>query len=150
MNIWIDCIPPKSTSQQKGACRVGRGIRFFKKEKVAQAERDLVSLFTAHRPTYVPDYSKGPLIVRILLVYPYRKSEPKKRTADGALLPCDTRPDLDNLTKMILDALTRCRYWTDDGQVASLTISKSWGPEPGIGIEIGLCGPCRNEEGGAR
>mgnify|MGYP000064395921 CR=1 FL=1 len=127
--------------------------RFFKKAHVARAERDLVSLLTAHRPAKCGTIESGPVAVSVLFIWPYRKSEPKKRTAGGGLLPCDTRPDADNLTKMLLDAMTRCAFWRDDGQVADLRIAKLWGPEPGISIRIDSMGveSCREtKSGGAR
>ncbi len=135
-SFFIPCLPPKATSQMKGACRVGNGIRFFKKANVAAAERDLVSLLTAHRPADYSAIESGPVHVSVLFVWPYRKSEPKRRTTDGALLDCDTRPDVDNLAKLLLDAMTRCGFWRDDGQVSDLRIAKLWGPDPGISIRI--------------
>tara|TARA_Y100001938_G_C8077848_1_gene427243 strand:- start:678 stop:1142 length:465 start_codon:yes stop_codon:yes gene_type:complete len=35
-----------------------------------------------------------------------------------------TKPDLDNLNKMILDACTKAQIWRDDSQVVSLTSEK--------------------------
>ena len=51
------------------------------------------------------------------------------------------RPDLDKLARSTLDALTAAGVWADDGQVASLILSKIYtdGPadQPGAVIEIG-------------
>jgi Holliday junction resolvase RusA-like endonuclease len=110
--------------------------RFFKKANVAAAENDLVSLLAAYRPEDCSRFQTGPLAVKIELYFPYRKSERKEYVNSLSCVPCDTRPDLDNLSKMILDAMTRCGYWRDDGQVACLTISKWWHGTPGISISI--------------
>jgi len=44
--------------------------------------------------------------------------------------------DLDNLAKAVLDILTVRRFWGDDGQVASMSIAKCYGSNPGCQIEI--------------
>jgi Holliday junction resolvase RusA-like endonuclease len=36
------------------------------------------------------------------------------------------KPDIDNLAKAVLDALTNIRAWLDDDQVCELTIRKYW------------------------
>lgn len=46
--------------------------------------------------------------------------------------PKTTKPDVDNLAKLILDAMTKSRYWKDDNQVAELSISKHWSEIPGV------------------
>ncbi len=46
-------------------------------------------------------------------------------------------PDIDNLAKLILDCLTRLRYWHDDAQVIKLEVSKRWDTVmPGVWIHV--------------
>ena len=40
------------------------------------------------------------------------------------------KPDLDNLAKAILDALTQIGVWRDDSQVIELTVRKVWVSDP--------------------
>ena len=47
----------------------------------------------------------------------------------------DTRPDTDNLQKMLKDVLTRERYWRDDAQVVADFAMKSWAKVPGIHLQ---------------
>ena len=66
---------------------------------------------------FAPDmpFARGvPLKVEIVLCFNGKK----------LLAPMVTRPDIDNLAKMILDAMTRARFWEDDNQVATLHITK--------------------------
>lgn len=42
----------------------------------------------------------------------------------------DNKPDIDNLAKAVLDALTNIRVWMDDDQVCELTARKYW-EQPG-------------------
>lgn len=70
----------------------------------------------------------GPWSVAIEYVYDPRTT-PKKLSG----LPKVTRPDLDNLTKLVLDALTESMMaFADDGQVAVLQVRKrhAWADEP--------------------
>jgi Holliday junction resolvase RusA-like endonuclease len=47
-----------------------------------------------------------------------------------------TKPDTDNLEKMLKDCMTRCGYWRDDALVASELVEKFWSNIPGIWIRI--------------
>ncbi len=47
-----------------------------------------------------------------------------------------TRPDTDNLQKMLKDCMTDCGFWKDDALVASEIIEKFWADIPGIWIRI--------------
>ncbi len=139
MHLHIDCVPPKTTSQQKGAFRCGNGIRFFKKAKVKAAEHDLLLLLQAEkmRARSKEDFTDGNAVrVYIKFCYPYLASE-KKWVVDGRhQVFINTRPDVDNLVKMVNDCITRLGWWKDDGQVAILRVMKMRGPKPHISIDI--------------
>ena len=47
-----------------------------------------------------------------------------------------TRPDTDNLNKLLKDVLTNLHFWEDDAQVASEIIEKFWAQRTGIYIRI--------------
>ena len=48
-----------------------------------------------------------------------------------------TRPDTDNLQKLLKDCMTKVGFWKDDAQVVSERVEKRWSDEPsGIYIEI--------------
>lgn len=47
-----------------------------------------------------------------------------------------TRPDTDNLQKLLKDCMTDCGYWKDDALVASEITEKFWANVPGIYIKI--------------
>lgn len=46
-----------------------------------------------------------------------------------------TRPDLDKLSRSVLDALTTARIWRDDSQVVALTACKVYG-DPGLEVTV--------------
>lgn len=45
-----------------------------------------------------------------------------------------TKPDTDNLQKLLKDCMTDLGYWKDDAQVASEIVEKFWAKVPGIYI----------------
>ena len=47
-----------------------------------------------------------------------------------------TKPDTDNLQKLLKDCMTDLGYWTDDALVASEITEKFWAELPGIYIKI--------------
>lgn len=47
-----------------------------------------------------------------------------------------TKPDTDNLQKMLKDCMTRLHYWKDDALVVSEVVEKFWAEIPGIYISI--------------
>ena len=134
VSFFVPCIPPKTTSQS--AMRLvaipGKGVRTFKSKKGKQAEADLLNLLKPYAPE---QRLEGALSMRVAWIWPWRKSDPKRVRKLGAI-PYTSRPDLDNLTKMLGDTITRLGWWLDDSQVAELEIRKALGDSPGIGIAI--------------
>ena len=136
VSFRIDCIPPKSTHQASLRIMKRRdGSQFVGKmenSKGAQVKRDIISLLAEHRPA---EPFAGPVQLVIGWAYPWRKSEPKRNRITGQRW-CDTRPDCDNLAKMVIDCMTRLAFWGDDSQVAWLNFSKWWADRPGIIVGI--------------
>jgi Holliday junction resolvase RusA-like endonuclease len=136
IDFFIPCNPPKSTAQ--GSSRIMKrrdGTQFvgrFANSKATKAKANLLTLLHPHRPETPLE---GPLEVSVYWSYAWRKSETKKNKRFG-FLPCDTRPDIDNLCKMLFDSMTAAGFWNDDSQIASLYFRKSWSNEPGISIRI--------------
>jgi len=97
----------------------------------AKAKKNLLNLLCSHSP---PKPFRGATKVEVMLVFPWRKSEAKKRRRLG-IIPMTTKPDLDNLSKMILDSMAEANWFEGgDQQVYDLTLRKWWGDEVGITI----------------
>lgn len=47
-----------------------------------------------------------------------------------------SKPDTDNLVKMLKDVMTELHFWTDDALVASEVIGKYWAERPGIYVKV--------------
>ena len=136
IDIVLNCIPPKHTAQASNKILKTKDGRYFigKKESsnAKATQNELFNLLYPYRPEQPLE---KPLQVEIKWVYPYRKSEPKKnRTAEKY---CDTRPDVDNICKLLFDMMTRIGFWIDDSQIADLHFIKVWDSKPRIEIKIG-------------
>ena len=46
------------------------------------------------------------------------------------------KPDVDNLSKQLLDAMTRLRFWEDDRQVVELVARKWYDENPRWVVEV--------------
>lgn len=78
-----------------------------------------------------------PLRVEITAFFSIPKSKSKRekeQMREGELLPIK-KPDADNITKIICDALNGVAY-ADDKQITSLTIDKVYSLEPKVIVEI--------------
>lgn len=101
---------PTGTSQQKGVSVRGGQVHFYEKAEVRLQRQEYVGLLAKHRPQ---GPMKGPISLRIVFAYPERKSSKLKQWSVWK----PTVPDLDNLEKLFLDAMTDSRFWEDDRQV---------------------------------
>ena len=77
---------------------------------------------------------EGPVKLMVTARFPYPQSWPKKRR-DAAFWHM-TKPDWDNLGKIVSDALNGV-LWKDDCQVASVTVNKHYtNSEAGLVINV--------------
>ena len=78
--------------------------------------------------------------VNMNIIYAFRRpqslSKKERNEIDGGkTVPKTTKPDIDNLTKAILDALNGI-VWKDDAQVTQINIQKVWSAKDQIEVEI--------------
>lgn len=133
--VFIPCLPPTATSQMKGVCVVNGKPRFFKKKAVQQAENSLWALLQPYAPRKPLD---GPLCLTLRFYWPWRKSERKSRIKAFSVYPIETRPDIENVAKGLLDVMTTLRFWHDDSQISALNIGKAWADSERAGIDLCL------------
>lgn len=76
--------------------------------------------------------------VKIQAQYPIPQSwsKRKKKEAIAGLIMPTTKPDGDNILKVVLDALNGLAY-DDDKQVVKMCIIKAYGVNPGLVVQVG-------------
>tara|TARA_R100001594_G_scaffold78550_2_gene113163 strand:- start:653 stop:1144 length:492 start_codon:yes stop_codon:yes gene_type:complete len=91
--------------------------------------------FEAAAATFIRSYWRAldPMVGPVAMEITVCRSRPKrlcrKKDPDGAI-PCDTKPDIDNFVKAILDASEKAQVFANgDQQVWQLTVMKMWAPK---------------------
>ena len=127
MKFFIEMNPPTATVQEKQVRIIQGKPIFYEPAKLKQAKHNLTEKLLPHSPK---EPLTGPLVLHVVWLFPKGKSHKHGEWRT-------TRPDTDNLEKMLKDCMTRCGYWNDDAQVVKETAEKRWSAEPtGIEIEI--------------
>jgi Holliday junction resolvase RusA-like endonuclease len=103
---------------------------FFKNAAATGASKDYETLLAFNKPTKPVS---GPVELSVLFVFPYKADEPKKNRKEG-LIWKTTKPDTDNMVKLLKDSMTAVKFWEDDGQVCSETVRKAYGEPPRIEV----------------
>lgn len=118
--------PPRTTAQQKGVRVVGGRAMHYTKDKVTRARTE----YAVHLKPHVPKVPfTGPCEARVRWYFP------SKREKDNAYKV--TRPDLDNMEKLLFDTLTSLGFMNDDAQIAKKHTEKRWTRGPGR-VEVDL------------
>lgn len=83
-------------------------------------------------------YFEGPIRMVINAYYPIAKSDSKKKQQqklNGEVRPYNIKPDIDNVIKVICDALNEVAY-KDDTQIVELGTSKYFSDRPRVEVTI--------------
>ena len=132
MRFKLKMIPPTATAQQKGERVVNGYIHHYKKKNVAQAEAILRDALLPYVPE-APITDRG-ISLTVFWEFSYPKSAKKHKP--GWERWKITRPDTDNLNKMLKDVMTDMGFWKDDAQICVEHIGKLYSDEPGIEIAM--------------
>lgn len=122
--FFLDMIPPTVTHQQKKVAMTAGRPMFYEPPRLAAARELLTLRLLPHRP-------QEPCRQGVKLTV--RWQFPRGRRRAGYRI---TRPDTDNLQKLLKDCMTAAGFWKDDALVAVEHVEKLWSDEPGIYIRI--------------
>jgi len=115
---------PRGQGRPRATVR-GKHAAVYTAPKDAAAQRTLASLAAPYMPETPLD---GPIAVKIVVYMPRPASMCglSKRTGEPLQDPAakwhTSKPDADNLAKLVLDGLRS--FWRDDAQVCSLVVEK--------------------------
>lgn len=123
--FFMAMIPPTVTHQEKKVNVVNGRPVFYEPEQLKNARNKLISHLYKYKPSQ--PYRDG---VRLVVRWCF----PRGGHHDGEYRI--TKPDTDNLQKLLKDCMTVCGFWKDDALVASELVEKFWADMPGIYIRI--------------
>lgn len=123
--FFMPMIPPTVTHQMHRVTVKNKKAQFYDSAELKDARAKL----TAHLGKHTPEapYTGA---VRLTVKWLF----PKGSHADGEWKI--TRPDTDNLQKLLKDCMTKCGYWKDDALVCSEITEKFWAEHSGIYVRI--------------
>ena len=117
--------PPTCTHQEKKVTVVNGKPVFYDPPDVKAARMKLIDHLLKHKPR--KQIETG---CRLMVKWCF----PRGNHHDGEYRI--TKPDTDNLQKLLKDCMTICSFWKDDALVASEIVEKFWSEIPGIYIQI--------------
>ena len=116
--------PPTATAQERQVTVIRGKPLFYEPPRVAEARSKLTAALGEHRPS-MP--LRGPVRLIVKWCFPLAGDH-----SDGEYKA--TRPDTDNLQKLLKDCMTSLGFWRDDAQVAAEYVEKFWAEMPGIWV----------------
>lgn len=119
-------IPPTATQQEKKITMHNGKPLVYEPANVKTARSKLEAHLSKHAPKNPITH---PLLVHVKWLYP---AGTKHENGEYK----ETKPDLDNLSKMLLDVMTKLHFWKDDSLIVGLVLEKFWAATPGIYISI--------------
>lgn len=109
LSFFMEIEPPKTTAQEKKICVVGCRPRFYEPAKLKSAKLQLMSELKKFAPE-----EPFPGAVELCCIWLFtKKTLPKSVGYEYRT----SRPDTDNLQKMLKDCMTKTGFWKDDSQV---------------------------------
>lgn len=131
VEFFHQCHLPTATAQQRQFTRSGKSY-------LPQSGRYAKAFWQAVMESHKPQSPiNGPVELRVSLNYPHTAKTAKNAVSGQLARICkQTKPDLDNASKMILDAMTKAGFWKDDSQVYSLHMEKFHCDIEGIQITV--------------
>lgn len=128
LEFFLPMIPPTVTHQEQATGvnrKTGKPYRYDPPElRAARAK------LTAHLGRHRPERRlRGGVMLVVKWCFPLDRAG---RHRDGEYRT--TKPDTDNLQKLLKDCMTATGFWTDDAQVCSEHTEKFWARIPGIYI----------------
>ena len=126
MKIFLLLDPPTATAQERQVTIVRNRPIFYQPEKLKEAKR----ILRLHlRPFKPKEPIQGPIELKVSWLFPRGKRHKHEEWRV-------TKPDTDNLQKMLKDVMTDLGFWVDDAQVVKEVVEKLWCDEPSTSPKV--------------
>ena len=126
ISFYVPMDPPTCTHQEKKVSVVKGKPVFYEPPELVAARSSLMARIGKHK---IQDKLIGPLKLSVSWRF-YSEKHPEGKWRS-------TKPDTDNLQKLLKDVMTDLGFWKDDAQVCIEQVEKMWSQKyPGIVIEI--------------
>lgn len=125
--FFMAMIPPTVTAQEHKVTMINGKPVFYDTPEIKNVKEKLIAHLVKHKPRCM--YESG-IRLTVKWLFPYMKG--KHKNGEYRI----TKPDTDNLQKLLKDCMTKCGYWKDDALVCSEIVEKFWADTPGIYIRI--------------
>ena len=125
MDFFMAMVPPTVTHQEKQVHVVNGKPVFYEPQELKTARAKLEAYLAQHKPE---QKYQGP--VELVSTWCF----PRGIHKDGEYRI--TKPDTDNLQKLLKDCMTAVGYWKDDALVCREIVEKFWAEIPGIYIRV--------------
>lgn len=125
IQFFLPMVPPTVTHQEKQVAVVNGRPRFYEPAELKAARvklRDALARYCPEKPM------QGGVGLYVKWCFP------RGRHPDGSYRI--TKPDTDNLQKLLKDVMTGLDFWEDDARVAFELVEKFWAEVPGIFIHL--------------
>lgn len=126
MQFFMPMIPPTATHQEKKVTVLNGKPKFYEDPRLTDARQKLRAHLGQHRPEVPMEGALG-----LITVWQFPAGD-KHRDREYRI----TKPDTDNLQKLLKDCMTAERFWLDDAQVCDERTVKRWSDQPGIWIYL--------------
>lgn len=116
--------------------KLGSFVQTYTPAKTRNAEKEIVNCFKQQVIDFkMPE--NGPISLCIMFYMPIPKGTSKKRTKEilEQHTPHTKKPDVDNLTKLVQDALNGIA-WHDDSEICDIHVTKIYGQDPSTFVSI--------------
>ena len=125
MEFFMAMDPPTVTHQEKKIHVVNGKPVTYEPAELASARDKLIGYLSRYKPK---DKYAVPVELGTKWCFPRGKHKDGEYRA--------SKPDTDNLQKLLKDCMTKCGFWKDDALVCREITEKFWAEIPGIYIRI--------------
>jgi Holliday junction resolvase RusA-like endonuclease len=121
--------------QRPKATRIGKRAIIYTPKQTVNYETYIKELFAIKYPDFVLVEAVLEIELIAWLMIPTSASRKRKAMMENHELRPGKRPDVDNLIKVVMDALEKLTY-KNDAQIVSAKIDKYYSNTPGLDIRI--------------